>query len=369
MAPADPPEWLRAAPGRFRPVDLVEAPGFADDDLLEFWAVFRASCAHGLETAGFAVDARLRAAAVAALDFAPTSHADVHRWLEAWFVPCQVLTGVFHGVAQPFLTGYFEPETLASRTPRADYPEPARARPVDLLDAPPTDTDHHASASRLLPDGRRAPYWTRAEIDAGRAPAPPVAWMRDAVDLFIAQVQGCARLRFDDGSCARLAYDGKNGRHYVSLGRVLIEQGHVSAEAMSLETLTQTLHRLLADPAVGRSVLHLNPSYVFFRLVEDDTAQTGPVGAQGVPLTPFRSLAVDASIWPLGLPFFVSGVFPWPGEKASFHRMTVAQDTGSAILGPGRCDLFCGGGADAGRLAGLLRHPVDLYALVPRGGA
>jgi membrane-bound lytic murein transglycosylase A len=348
----------------FSEVEVSELPGFYEDDLRQAWPALVASSKQIRERPSDA-PAFLVHLARRVLDFSPRCGADIRAWMEANLVAHRMGSTRLGVETQPFMTGYFEPDISASRTQDLDHTEPARGRPADLVDQPVADGALTFSSARRSPEGGLIPYWSREDIDAGRSAALPLVWLSDAVELFIAQVQGSACLRFEDGSRARLAYAGKNGHPYVSLGKILIQGGLVSAEAMSLETLAACLRDLLNDPAVGRSILYRNPSYVFFRIDHDDPV-AGPIGAQGVALTPFRSIAVDRTIWPFGLPFWVSGRFPWGEGKETFRRLMIAQDTGSAIVGPGRGDIFCGSGDEAGRLAGLLRHEVDLYVLTPR---
>lgn len=351
--------------GQFPQVELSSLPGFAQDDLLEAWPALVCTGRRLVDGSAPRPQALVQLAQ-RILEFKPGSAGDIRQWMCAHLCAHRIAPLRVGRETQPFVTGYFEPEISASRAPTAVHREPARGRPEDLVDQPVASGGASYSAARVLADGTLTAHWSRREIDAGRSAASPLVWVSDAVELFIAQVQGSARLRFDDGSRARLAYAGKNGHPYVSLGRILIDEGYVSADAMSLETLAACLRKLLDDPAVGRALLHRNPSYVFFRLDPEADPAAGPVGALGVPLTAFRSIAVDRTIWPLGLPFWVSGTFPWGIGKESFQKLMIAQDTGSAIVGPGRGDIFCGSGDEAGRLAGLLRHQVDLFVLAPK---
>lgn len=356
--------WLPLTSAAFHEVEVSELPGYSQDDLRQAWPALVSSSKQISERSGDA-PAHLFDLARRVLDFSPRCEADIRAWMAANLVAHRIGSTRQGSETQPFVTGYFEPDVSASRTRDAAHTEPARGRPADLVDQPVVDGAVSFTSTRRCPEGQLIPYWSREHIDAELSAAPPLVWLSDAVELFIAQVQGSARLRFEDGSRARLAYAGKNGHPYVSLGKILIQEGMVSPDAMSLETLAACLRDLLNDPAVGRSILHRNPSYVFFR-IDDDDPVSGPLGAQGVPLTPFRSIAIDRTIWPFGLPFWVSGFFPWGEGKEAFCRLMIAQDTGSAIVGPGRGDIFCGSGDEAGRLAGLLRHEVDLYVLTPR---
>jgi membrane-bound lytic murein transglycosylase A len=189
--------------------------------------------------------------------------------------------------------------------------------------------------------------------------------------LFSMQVQGSARLRFPDGAAALLTYDGRNGHPYASIGRLLVERGVVSAQAMSLETLKAAVRAMgQGQGEAGRLLMQENRSYVFFRLDMSPERRSGPIGGQGCVLTPMRSIAVDRALWSYGLPFWISSRLPWEGKAATrFERLMIAQDTGSAILGPARADLYFGVGARAGALAGRVRHGADVVVFLPRGAA
>lgn len=246
-----------------------------------------------------------------------------------------------------FLTGYYEPELEGALTPSPDYPTPLLAMP----DPAPTG----------WPD--------RAAIEDGAlgATAYPVAYLRDPVDAFVVQIQGSTRLRLVDGQVVRLAYAGHNGHPYTGIARLLAERLGVAPSRMDADRLSDWLRR---NPEEGRAVMHENRRYVFLRRADELDPAAGPVGAAGVQLEPGRSLAVDARIWPYGLPIRLTGTLPRPGHgEAPFDRLVVAQDTGTAITGPGRGDLFVGSGAEAGRLAGLMHQRVGVTVLWPRGAA
>ncbi|HSV01159.1 MAG TPA: MltA domain-containing protein, partial [Roseiarcus sp.] len=171
---------------------------------------------------------------------------------------------------------------------------------------------------------------------------------------------------FPDGSRARLAYDGRNGQPYTSIGKILIESGEIAEDAMSLMSLKAWLRR---DGARGLDVMGRNRSFVFFKLVEDFDAGHGPVAGAGVALTPLRSIAIDRARWAYGLPLWIDAELPWADETLRpFRRLMIAQDTGSAIVGPARADLFFGSGDEAGARAGAIRHRGEFVVLLPRGG-
>ncbi|MBE7247787.1 MAG: MltA domain-containing protein, partial [Actinomycetospora chiangmaiensis] len=268
-----------------------------------------------------------------------------------------------------FLTGYFEPELDGSPVPTADFTVPALARPDDLVSLEPGEIrsglDPSLRAARQDGDAFR-PYPDRAAIEDGALGprARPLIWLRDAVDLLVLQVQGSGRVRLTDGRSVRLAYDGRNGRPYTSVARLIVTGGHLPLEGLTLARWTGWLR---AHPDLARDLIRRNASYIFFRLDDGTPEGSGPKGGAGVPLTAGRSLAVDATLWRYGLPFWLDGTVPNPdGGSTPLRRLVVAQDTGSAILGPARGDLYLGTGARAGATAGLLRDPARFVVLLPK---
>ena len=180
-------------------------------------------------------------------------------------------------------------------------------------------------------------------------------------------MQGSAQIEFPDRSRARLAYDGRNGLPYTSIGKILIEGGEIAEGAMSLASLKAWLRR---DSARGLNMMRRNRSFVFFQLVEDFDPELGPIAGAGVALTPLRSIAVDRTIWAYGLPFWIDAELPWADDMPRpFRRLMIAQDTGSAIVGPARADVFFGSGDRAGARAGAIRHRAEFVVLLPQGGA
>jgi membrane-bound lytic murein transglycosylase A len=265
-------------------------------------------------------------------------------------------------------TGYFEPLLHGSRVPSTAFPVPAYTRPADLVDidlgvfAP--DLKGRTITGKYT--GRSVvPYPTRSAIrhQAGfDRVAPPVVWLRDEIDLFILQIQGSGRIELENGKQFNVLYDGSNGRPYRSIGRLLIDNGCIPANQMSMQAIRTYLQ---THPRERRAILDQNPRYVFFREADD-----GPLGALGQLLTPLRSLAVDRSQLPSAALAFI--VVPMPQVSPSgsieewkpYHGFALAQDAGSAIKGPGRIDLFMGAGPQAAVAAGHLKHTGALYFLV-----
>ncbi|WP_363350509.1 MltA domain-containing protein [Methylocystis echinoides] len=374
------------APGDFAPLSFAAIPGAGADDLDAALSVFRRSAARLLggedaQRPACAPSPALIAAARAALtDPVPGSE-----FFSRWFTP-------FRLPHKGFVTAYYEPEVDARLAPEPGFETAALSRPPDLvtLNAAPlvAPTGETLTSGRRLPDGRLAPYPTRREIEEAEAKedeamarlhpveratrasrsGAPIAYVRDPVELFLIQVQGSARLRLPDGRRLALTYDGRNGWPYTSVGRLIIERGLAPAAEMSLERLKATLREMgVGRDQPGRRLMQENRSYVFFRLDDSDDRRLGPIGGEGVPLTPLRSIAVDRSLWSYGLPFWISARIPWEGEaETGFQRLMIVQDTGSAILGAARADLFFGAGDRAGALAGRVRHDADVVVLLPR---
>jgi membrane-bound lytic murein transglycosylase A len=216
--------------------------------------------------------------------------------------------------------------------------------------------------------GRRklVPYYDRAEIEDGAIAGRglEICWLKNQTDLLFTQIQGSARVRLEDGPTLRINYDAHNGYPYTPVGRILIERNIVPKDQMSMQRIREWMDQ---NPDGAKELRRQNRSYVFFREVQLSDKDEA-VGAQGVPLTPGRSIAVDKSLHAYGTPFFIEGELPIESEqsKTPFRRLMVAQDTGSAIVGPARADIYFGAGVDAGRVSGRLRHNVRFVILIPK---
>jgi membrane-bound lytic murein transglycosylase A len=357
-------------PANLERVALDAIEGFAGDDLDAAFSVFRRSAARIVASApeqrpACSPTPGLVAAARAALE-TPSSAA---AFFESWFRPYRIGT-------KGFLTAYYEPEVEARLAPEPGFETPALSRPRDLVtlnETPLSFEGETLTSARRLEDGTLIPFPTRREIEEEGAAtgSAPLAYVQDPVELFLMQVQGSARLRLADGTTFALTYDGRNGWPYTSIGRLMIERGLVAQGKMSLERLKSALRKMGVDSGrPGRRLMHENRSYVFFRLDDSEDRRLGPIGGEGAALTPMRSIAIDRSIWSYGLPFWIAARVPWESAaETRFERLMIAQDTGSAILGAARADLFFGAGARAGDLAGRVRHEADFIVLLPIGDA
>lgn len=354
------------------PVPFSALNGWREADFTGAWETFRASTsalvseAPALRAAQKPSETLLGLARAVADRCDPATLADVREAFEALLQPLAIETA-------GFLTGYYEPVVDGSPVRTAAFTAPVLPRPDDLVTLAPGETRFglragYAAACRR-PDGTLETYPDRAELEA-RALGPDarvLVWLRDWTEVFLIQVQGSARVRLPDGRERRLVYAGRNGHPYTSIGRLLVETGAMPLEAMSLDALKAWVRRNGQEPGDrGRSLMQRNKSYVFFGL-EPAADDLGPIGGAGLPLTPGRSIAVDRALWAYGLPFWIESEQPVPGfGPEPLRRLFVAQDTGSAIVGPARADLFMGSGPTAGENAGLTRHAARFTVLVPR---
>ncbi len=271
-----------------------------------------------------------------------------------------------------FVTGFYEPEVDVSDRPSEIWAFPFYRRPADLFDLDDGNRPHGMDRSCMfgrLQDGKIDEYPDRRAIDGGylHGQGLEIAWARSKVDVFFAHVQGAARLRFRDGSVRRITYAAKAGHPFSAIGRLLIERGEIDPATVSM----QTIRAWLADnPDKVDDVLWHNRSYIFFREAEVGDSRLGPIAAAKVPLLPGRSLAVDRLIHTFGFPFFVHApTLTHLDGGRPFARTVLALDTGTAIVGPARGDIFAGSGHAAGELAGTVRNEADFYILVPRAAA
>jgi membrane-bound lytic murein transglycosylase A len=212
---------------------------------------------------------------------------------------------------------------------------------------------------------RVIPYYNRAELETSSSlRGREIVWVDDALDAFLLQVQGSGRVQLASGEVIRLQYADQNGYPYQSIGRYLVDKGELTVEQATMPGIRQWL---AANPARLNEVLDSNPSYVFFSEEKIDDPTQGPKGAQGVALTPGRSIAVDPASVPLGAPVFLDTTYPATDQP--LQRLVVAQDTGGAIRGAVRADFFWGFGHEAGDQAGRMRQPLKMWMLWPKGAA
>ncbi|HIJ89785.1 MAG: MltA domain-containing protein [Desulfobulbaceae bacterium] len=284
--------------------------------------------------------------------------------LKKQFTLCQVTgRGSDHKI---FLTGYFEPFFKASLVKTAIYRYPLYRKPPDLISIP--GGKGREKQTGRMENGSLVPYFSRTEIENGRLLAgQELVYLADPVDAFILHIQGSGRIQLADGTLRRVQFAGKNGHEYRSIGRLLVEKGVLRREEVTLPRLVRYLKE---HPEEQEAILQYNDSFVFFRWGDDSAV--GPLGCLGEPLTPGRSVALDQSCFPPGGLAFLKTRKPRvnaAGEIIGWEplgRFVVNQDSGSAITGPGRLDLFWGGGSYAEVAAGNMKHPGTLYFLVKK---
>jgi membrane-bound lytic murein transglycosylase A len=356
-----------------RPARFADLAGWSDDDATAALRAFRASCevivrrpatdAMGREPwAGKVGDWQPLCRDAASV---PDDPAGARAFFEAGFVPMAVTD---RGEAEGLFTGYYEPLLMGSRTPGGRFTVPLHKRPGDLINVDLGAFDSALEGKRIagrVDGGKLVPYPDRAAIDngalAGRG--DELLWVDDQIGKFFLQIQGSGLVELPEGQRLRIGYADQNGRSYRAIGRDLVEMGALSREEVSLQTIRDWLR---AHPDRADEIMERNPSYVFFREQGDASRTTGPVGAQNVALTPERSLAVDRRFIPLGVPIWLETAAPFPGGDRPFHRLMVAQDTGGAIKGPVRGDVFWGTGPVAEHVAGHMRSPGRWLVLLPR---
>ena len=356
---AAPEAGARLPPGApsgltLRAVGFDALPGWADDDLAGAWSAWRADCSAPQPT---------QLAACAASRAVPDGDRQAQRsFFMQWFQPWQA--DAPGGASSGLVTGYFEPVYDGSLQRSDEFPVPVYAEPDDLVVRP--GADGQPQRGRVVEvDGRSSlqPYWSREQIGAdARLQATlarhAVAWLRSPLDALFLQIQGSGLLRLPDGRMLRLSYAGDNGWPYRSVGRWLLDHGKLRG------TVTMQIIRAWAElhPDEVQTMLDANPRVVFFRASPLPTTAGGPRGAQGVPLTALRSVAVDRSVLPLGTALWLDTTV----AGRPLQRLVFAQDVGGAIKGPLRADLFFGTGDAAGDAAGRMQSPGRFWLLLPR---
>jgi membrane-bound lytic murein transglycosylase A len=260
------------------------------------------------------------------------------------------------GDGRAFATGYYEPEIAGSRTPQPGY-VPIYRVPADLVRC--TKPDGTTGRGRIDETGTCVLYFTRAEIDQGalNGKGLEIAWAKDPVELFFAEIQGSALVRFDDGSVLQIGYAGQNGRDYVAIGRLLRDRGILPPGGANMQTIKDWIR---ANPDQGLALMRENLSYVFFKEIPG----SGPLGSLGVSITPRGTVAADPNFVPLGAPIYLHDA-----DREEVDGPWVAQDVGGAIKGPNRFDTYWGAGADAVATAGGMSASGEALILVPKGVA
>lgn len=374
-APEAPPERLTLKPVRF--ADLA---GWADDRHGEALGAFRRSCARLMRlapetplapaglgggegegaAAGFGTVADWQGPCAAAAALGEAGDGAARAFFERWFTP---YLAADNDESEGLFTGYYEPQLRGAREPGGRYTIPLYRRPADLVSVDLGLFRPALGGVRLagrVEQGRLRPYDDRTEIEAGSLAGRglELVWVDDPVDAFFLHIQGSGRVALEDGTVLRLGYAASNGHAYVAIGRELVARGEMEPGEVTMQSIRAWL---ATHPGEAAALMAANPSYVFFRELEGD----GPVGAAGVALTPERSLAVDRRFIALGTPVWLEAADPLAPDR-TLRRLMVAQDTGGAIRGPVRGDVFWGAGAKAAERAGRMKSPGRYYLLLPR---
>lgn len=350
---------------RFEPARFADLPGWTSDDHGAALGALRISCPRlvrrGAGEFGTAAD---WAPICADADRVAQTPAAARGFFERHFQPVRVTSG--GGDPEGLITGYYEPELRGARKRGGPYTVPLHVRPPDLISVDLSRFGDEFKGKRIagrVVRGSLIPYHDRGRIERGALDGKKLelVWVDSAADAFFLQIQGSGRIALPDGKVMRVGYAGTNGRPYTAIGRALIERGAVPREKMSMQAIRAWL---AANPADGAALMRTNESYVFFR----ELTGPGPIGALGVALTPGRSLAIDRRQFPLGMPVWLDTVMPDPAATP-LRRLMIAQDTGGAIRGAVRADVFWGPGAQAAERAGKMKSPGRYWFLRPRAVA
>ena len=350
--PAPTPSRVGAAIG------WQELPDWNQDKHAEAWPAFLQSCRVLPKK-----HPEMQAVCDAARQLHTPGDAQARAFFERWFEPHPVLAG--NDNPDGLITGYYEPLLFGSFSKTGRYQYPLYQQPDDLLVIKLDQLFPELKGKRVrgrLQGNTVVPYFDRAHIEQQPSPlqGQELLWVDDPVDAFFLQIQGSGRVQLPDGSIVGVGYANQNGHPYRSIGNKLIQIGAFDKSEVSLFTIKQWL----ADhPERADEVLNSNPSYVFFSLRKD--ADKGPLGSLGVPLTPQRSIAIDRTRLPMGMPMWLSTSLPGDSYRA-FNKLVMAQDTGGAIRGQVRADLFFGTGERAEKLAGGMKQTGRLYVLLPK---
>ncbi len=358
---------MSAAAPILEPTSFDRIAGWHEADHRQALATFKRSCAE-IEASGSAFQRKVVFGGTRrdwlAVCAKLKASADPRRFFEESFTPL-----IVRDPARPqgLFTGYYEPEAEGSLKPGGDYKVPVYARPDDLVAFDARAAKKLGLAYGRMADGTPQGYFTRRQIEEGalKGRGLELVWLKDWADAFFIQVQGSGRVRLPNGKVMRLGYAAKTGLPYTAIGGLLVERGILGRENVSMQAIRAWMRK---NPKDARALMWENKSFVFFREVTADDPKLGPPGAQKVPLTPYHSLAIDRSLWIFGTPIWLDTQAP-KGESGTltpFRNLMVAQDTGTAIKGHARGDVFWGAGEDAALTAGHMKSPGRMIVLLPK---
>lgn len=327
-----------------RKITFADLSGWQQENHLEAIEVFKKSCpilAKKSRPTSSGSDINITASTWSSLcedATTATTQIQAKEFFESRFVPYRIAN---NGNEKGLFTGYYEPVLYGSLKKNGSYKYPLYAVPPELKN--------------------QKPYLTHAEINAGGLTGRglELLWVDDPVMIFFMQVQGSGRIRLPDGNELRVGYGDQNGHPYVSLGKIMGDEGYIPSDKVNFFTIRQWLYD---HPKQAFSVMEKNPSYVFFKIIDKPEV----VGAIGANLTPARSIAIDSKYIPYGLPVYMETTLPTKTGAVPFQRLMTAQDTGGAIKSPVRADIFFGEGQDAEYLAGYMKNKGIYSLLVPK---
>jgi membrane-bound lytic murein transglycosylase A len=355
------------------PATFADLPGWHDDPVAQAIPALQLSCrrlaslpgSEPLGQDGTAGDWRSACAAAARLPAGDDRAA--RAFFETYFRPFAAADGTQRS---GLFTGYYEALLQGSRKRSARYHVPLYGRPPELVtvDLGKFRQDWHGKRiAGRVDGGALVPLPDRAAIEQGALARRglELVWVDSPVDAFFLEIQGSGRIRLAEGGEMRVGYAADNGRAYTAIGRELVRRGVYKPEEVSMQSIRRWLD---SHPGEAEGLMDTNASYVFFAEVKGQGPPGGPFGAEGVPLTPGRSLAVDRQHWPLGVPLWLDATAPAPRETQPdrpLRRLLIAQDTGGAIRGPIRGDVFWGAGPEPESIAGRMKSPGRLWVLLP----
>jgi membrane-bound lytic murein transglycosylase A len=374
-ATSPPPPAMLPASLRIQAVPFGELEGWAESDPRGALEAFRRSCVAiatrpdeaamgGLNYAGNASD--WRQSCLSASVVSTDDPQLVRAFFESEFVSYRLVPSS----GASLFTGYYEPQLKGSRTRHDSFQTPLYGIPADLVNVDLglfRDTLKGQRIVGQVANGRLVPYPARAQIEGSGLPqATPLLYVDDPIDAFFLQIQGSGRIVLDDGTVVRAAYGAQNGQAYTAIGAVLLQRGELKREEISMQSIRAWL---LQHPSEAQQIMNANASYVFFTEQAIGDPMLGAAGAQGVSLTPEASLAVDLSLHALGVPVWLETTAPDPdaaNPERKFDRLLVMQDTGGAIRGAVRGDVYWGYSADAAVIAGRMRSEGRMTVLLPK---
>jgi membrane-bound lytic murein transglycosylase A len=376
-APALARNPLKLPETQYEPITWAMIDGWADDDHNAAFDTFINSCRAILKGTpesrpGQPMYGALFRVCRKAVEAKPEKPGEARAFFEQNFRPVRISP---LGTPEGFVTGYYEPIVDGMRSKADGYEHPLYRKPPNLLpggrmavmsaSAPAADSGGKKK-KKAGPKRKLVSYYERSTIDDGVLSGRDleICWLKDPIDSFFIHIQGSVRVLLDDGKLMRLNYQAANGHAYYAVGRYLIDRQIVPKEEMSMDRIREWMER---NPEEGKDLRRRNKSYVFFRETHL-SANEEPIGAQGISLVPGRSIAVDRKLHTYGTPFFISAYLPIEGLKPDtwFRRLMIAQDTGGAIVGPARADIYFGAGDEAASIAGRLRHDGRFVMLAPK---